>query len=116
MGDIGTLDGNGHLHVLDRADDMIASGGFNIWPAELEAVIAHHPAVIEVAVFAIPDDHWGETPMALCCVAENASVEAASATSFGFSSSSPRVRGRHVEWEESSRQRVPGRNIQASLR
>ena len=47
---------------------MIVSGGFNIWPAELETVIADHSGVIEVAVFAIPHERWGETPMAVVCV------------------------------------------------
>ena len=75
-GDIGRLDDNGYLYVLDRADDMIVSGGFNIWPAELETVIAEHPEVIEVAVFAIPDEYWGETPMAVCTVGDGASVTA----------------------------------------
>jgi acyl-CoA synthetase (AMP-forming)/AMP-acid ligase II len=55
-GDVGKVDANGYLYVLDRVDDMIISGGFNIWPAELETVIADHPAVLEGAVFAIPDD------------------------------------------------------------
>ena len=67
-GDVGKVDANGYLYVLDRVDDMIISGGFNIWPAELETVIADHPRVLEVAVFAVPDDRWGETPMAVCCV------------------------------------------------
>ena len=58
-GDIGRLDENGYLYVLDRKDDMIISGGYNIWPAELENTIAEHPAVVEVAVFAVPDDRWG---------------------------------------------------------
>ena len=57
--DIGRLDANGYLYVLDRADDMIVSGGFNIWPAELETVIADHPGVIEVAVFAHPPRAMG---------------------------------------------------------
>jgi acyl-CoA synthetase (AMP-forming)/AMP-acid ligase II len=65
-GDIGTMDANGYLYVLDRKDDMIISGGFNIWPAELENVISDHPAVLEVAVFGIPHERWGETPMARC--------------------------------------------------
>ena len=69
-GDIGRLDENGYLYVLDRKDDMIISGGYNIWPAELENTIAEHPAVVEVAVFAVPDDRWGETPAAVCVVAE----------------------------------------------
>jgi acyl-CoA synthetase (AMP-forming)/AMP-acid ligase II len=46
-GDVGRLDANGYLYMLDRADDMVISGGFNIYPAELENVIAAHPAVIE---------------------------------------------------------------------
>jgi acyl-CoA synthetase (AMP-forming)/AMP-acid ligase II len=59
-GDIGRLDANGYLYMLDRADDMVISGGFNIYPAELESVIAAHPDVVEVAVFGIPDERWGE--------------------------------------------------------
>jgi acyl-CoA synthetase (AMP-forming)/AMP-acid ligase II len=67
-GDIGRLDDNAYLYVLDRKDDMIISGGFNIWPAELENVIQDHPAVIEVAVIAIPHERWGESPVALCVI------------------------------------------------
>jgi len=74
--DIGRLDANGYLYVLDRADDMIVSGGFNIWPAELETVIADHPGVIEVAVFAVPHERWGETPMAVVCVEQLDAVTA----------------------------------------
>jgi acyl-CoA synthetase (AMP-forming)/AMP-acid ligase II len=72
--DIGRIDANGFVYVLDRADDMIVSGGFNIWPAELETVINDHPEVIEVAVFAIPHPTWGESPMAVCRVTEGAPV------------------------------------------
>ncbi len=74
-GDIGRLDANGYLYVLDRKDDMIISGGFNIWPAELENVIADHPGVVEVAVFAVPHDRWGEAPVAVCTVAAGVSPE-----------------------------------------
>ena len=73
-GDVGRLDENAYLYVLDRKDDMIISGGFNIWPAELENVILDHPDVVEAAVFAIPDDRWGETPMAVCVVAAGSVV------------------------------------------
>ncbi|HUN51636.1 MAG TPA: AMP-binding protein, partial [Candidatus Sulfotelmatobacter sp.] len=75
-GDIGRVDRNGYVYVLDRAGDMIISGGFNIYPAELENVLASHPAVIEAAVFGIPDARWGETPMAVCVVREGATVTA----------------------------------------
>lgn len=65
-GDIGRIDANGYLYILDRSDDMIISGGYNIWPLELENVIADLPGVVEVAVFGVPHDRWGETPLALC--------------------------------------------------
>ncbi len=67
-GDIGRLDENGFLYVLDRKDDMIISGGFNVWPAELENAIQTHPAVVEVAVFGVPDERWGEAPLAVCVI------------------------------------------------
>jgi acyl-CoA synthetase (AMP-forming)/AMP-acid ligase II len=73
-GDIGRLDANGYLYVLDRKDDMIISGGFNIWPAELENVIQSHPDIIEVAVVAVPNERWGEAPMALCVLRDGAAV------------------------------------------
>jgi acyl-CoA synthetase (AMP-forming)/AMP-acid ligase II len=69
-GDIGTLDDNGFLYVIDRASDMVVSGGFNIWPAELEQVVAALPGVREVSVFGVPDEHWGETLMAVVVVNE----------------------------------------------
>lgn len=73
-GDIGRLDKNGYLYMLDRADDMIISGGYNIWPAELENVITDHPDVIECAVFGVPHERWGETPCAHVMVREGSRV------------------------------------------
>ena len=73
-GDVGMLDANGYLYMLDRAGDMIVSGGYNVYPAELENVLAGHPDVLEVAVFGIPDARWGETPCAVCCVKPGAAV------------------------------------------
>jgi len=59
-GDIARLTPDGYLYILDRAKDMIISGGGNIYPAEVEAVLARHPAVAEVAVIGVPDPTWGE--------------------------------------------------------
>lgn len=73
-GDVGYLDANGYLYMIDRVGDMIVSGGFNIYPAELENAIASHPDVIEVAVFGIPHERWGETPCAVCTVKPGATV------------------------------------------
>lgn len=74
VGDVGRIDANGYVYLVDRKNDMIISGGFNIYPGELENVIASHPDVLEVAVFAVPNDTWGESPMAVCMVAEGATV------------------------------------------
>ncbi len=74
-GDIGRLDENGYLYMLDRSDDMIISGGFNIWPAELENVVTGHPDVIEAACFGIPHDKWGETPALVCQVAAGVEID-----------------------------------------
>jgi long-chain acyl-CoA synthetase len=59
------VDEEGFLHIVDRKKDMILSGGFNIFPADLEAVIGEHPEVQDVTVIGIPHPKWGETPLAL---------------------------------------------------
>jgi long-chain acyl-CoA synthetase len=64
-GDIGMLDQHGYLFLLDRAKDMIISGGNNIYPREVEEVIVQHPAVATVVVFGIPHPYWGEAVHAL---------------------------------------------------
>jgi acyl-CoA synthetase (AMP-forming)/AMP-acid ligase II len=63
-GDIGRFDADGFLVLLDRKKDMIISGGFNIYPSDLEAVLREHAAVAEAAVVGVPSQRWGETPVA----------------------------------------------------
>ncbi len=63
-GDIGRFDAEGFLTLFDRKKDMLISGGFNVYPSDLEAVVRQHPAVLEVAVVGVPSEHWGETPAA----------------------------------------------------
>ena len=60
IGDIGYLDGDGYLFLCDRANDMIISGGVNIYPAEIEATLLNHPDIADAAVFGIPDEEFGE--------------------------------------------------------
>ena len=61
MGDMGHVDADGYVYLTDRATNMIISGGVNIYPAEVEHVLADHPAVVDVAVFGVPDEEWGES-------------------------------------------------------
>lgn len=76
-GDIGRIDRNGYVYLIDRGDDMIISGGYNIYPSELENIIAGHPQVIEVAVVGIPHEKWGETPCAICVVKDESDLNEA---------------------------------------
>ena len=69
-GDIGYLDDDGYLWLSDRKIDMIISGGVNIYPAEIETVLAGHPAVADVAVIGVPDDEFGEQVKAVVQLVE----------------------------------------------
>jgi long-chain acyl-CoA synthetase len=64
-GDLGKLDAQGFITLVDRKKDMIISGGFNVFPTDLEAIVGGHPDVLDVTVIGIPHDKWGETPLAL---------------------------------------------------
>ena len=65
-GDIGRFDADGFLILFDRKKDMIITGGFNVYPSDLEAVLREHPAVDDAAVVGVPSVQWGETPVAFC--------------------------------------------------
>jgi acyl-CoA synthetase (AMP-forming)/AMP-acid ligase II len=65
LGDLGRLDEHGHLHLVDRKSHMIITGGENVYPAEVEAVLASHPGVADVAVIGLPDATWGEAVTAV---------------------------------------------------
>ncbi|HEX5139762.1 MAG TPA: AMP-binding protein, partial [Dehalococcoidia bacterium] len=63
-GDIGYVDEAGYLYVLDRRDDLIVSGGENVYPAQIEAVLQSHPAIAEAGVYGVADARWGQVPVA----------------------------------------------------
>lgn len=79
-GDVGRFDDDGFLYIVDRKKDMIITGGFNVFPREVEDVIAGHPSVAQVAVIGVPDDTWGEAVKAVVVPREGQEVDAAELT------------------------------------
>lgn len=74
-GDIGRIDDDGFLYLVDRKKDMIISGGQNIYPADIEAVLLRHAAVSEVAVIGVASERWGETPLAVIVTKPGATAD-----------------------------------------
>ena len=75
-GDVGRFDADGFLTLMDRKKDMVISGGFNVYPSDLEAVLREHPVVLEAAVVGVPSEQWGETPVAFVVTKPGASASA----------------------------------------
>ncbi len=81
-GDLGALDADGHLTVADRRDDLVVSGGENVYPAEVEGALAAHSAVAECAVVGLPDERWGQVVVAAIVPAEGESPDASAIEAF----------------------------------
>ncbi len=81
-GDVGRFDADGFLTLMDRKKDMVISGGFNVYPSDLEAVLRQHPAVLEAAVVGVPSEQWGETPVAFVVTKPGASTDASELMQF----------------------------------
>src|SRR5699024_7058179 len=64
-GDVARADEDGYWYIVDRTKDMIVTGGFNVFPREVEDVVAEHPSVAQVGVIGVPDDTWGEAVTAV---------------------------------------------------
>jgi acyl-CoA synthetase (AMP-forming)/AMP-acid ligase II len=81
-GDVGRLDGEGRLWIVDRTKDLIIRGGNNVYPSEVEAALAAHPAVADVAVVGRPDDYFGEEVVAVVVTRAGCSVGAGELAEF----------------------------------
>jgi acyl-CoA synthetase (AMP-forming)/AMP-acid ligase II len=81
-GDVGWKDPDGYITLVDRIKDMIISGGFNIYPVEVEQALLAHPSVMEVAVVGVPDEKWGEAVKAVVELESNAVADAAELIAF----------------------------------
>jgi fatty-acyl-CoA synthase len=73
-GDLGYMDEEGYFYIVDRAKDMYRSGGENVYPAEVEKILAGHPRISNVAIIGVPDEKWGETGMAFIVAVQEETV------------------------------------------
>lgn len=80
--DVGRFDEDGYLYLIDRTSDMIVTGGYNVYPREVEDALAAHPAVREVVVVGIPDDKWGEAVAAFVALRPGLTAEDAELIAF----------------------------------
>ncbi|MGD0233633.1 MAG: long-chain-fatty-acid--CoA ligase [Syntrophorhabdales bacterium] len=81
-GDLGKFDEDGYVYIVERKNDMIISGGVNVYPREIEEVLYRHPAVSEASVIGLPDEHWGEVVKAVIVLKEGAQASEAEIIEF----------------------------------
>ena len=115
-GDAGFLDENGFLYVCDRIKDMIISGGENIYPAELENIMADHPAVMESAVIGVPDDKWGEIVKVFVVRRAGADLSADNVTDFLADKIAKFKLPRQVEFLDALPRNASGKILKTELR
>jgi long-chain acyl-CoA synthetase len=115
-GDIGRLDDEGFLYIVDRKKDLILSGGQNIYPADIEAVMLEHPDVAEVAVIGVPSERWGETPLAVVVARTGCSLDAASLVAWTNARVGRQQRISGVAWRDSLPRNPNGKILKRELR
>ena len=94
VGDMARRDEDGYYHLVDRKSNMIISGGENIYPSEVESLLAGHPAVQDVAVIGVPDAKWGEAVHAVVVLPRGRDGHARPSCSTGAATASPATSGR----------------------
>ncbi len=115
-GDVGRFDEDGFLKLMDRRKDMIISGGFNIYPSDLESILVKHPAVQECAVVGIKSVEWGETPLAFAVLRAGASAAPEELREFANAKLGKTQRISRVEIVESLPRSAIGKILKRELR
>ncbi len=115
-GDLGRLDGEGFLYVLDRRDDLIISGGENVSPAEVEAVLLLHPAVEDAAVVGVPDEQWGAVPVAFVRRRLGWTPTEQEVLAFCAARLAAFKRPRRIEWVDALPRNAAGKLLRRELR
>jgi len=113
---MGRIDEDGFVILLDRKKDMIISGGFNVYAADIEVMLLKHPDVIDVAVIGIPSEQWGESPMALCVRRDGATVGEAELMAWANTQLSKTQRLVGVEFRDSLPRSTIGKIMKRELR
>ena len=115
-GDIASVDKDGFVTLVGRKKDMIISGGFNIYPIDLETTLSRHPAVKEVAVIGKPSNEWGETPVAFVVLKADAAIEAEELRSFANASLGKHQRISEVQITDSLPRSAIGKVLKLELK
>ncbi len=115
-GDVGKLDDDGFLYILDRKKDMILSGGVNVFPKDIEETVARHPEVADVAVIGVPHDKWGETPLALIIRRPGSSLTAEELTQWANGRLAKHQRLSGVEFRDELPRNALGKVLKKDLR
>ena len=116
VGDIAYRDDEGYFYICDRKKDMIISGGMNIYPAEIEAALEHHPDVLEAAVFGVPSEEWGESVHAVVVVREGGSMTEDDVMSFAREHLANYKVPRSVTWMDELPKTGSGKILKRELR
>jgi long-chain acyl-CoA synthetase len=114
-GDIGYMDEDGYLFIVDRKKDLIKPGGFQVWPREVEEVIAAHPAVAEVSVAGVPDEYLGEAVKAWVVVRGGEQVTVEELRAYCRARLTGYKVPKHVEFRDSLPKTMVGKVLRRAL-
>ncbi len=115
-GDIGRVDEDGFLYILDRKKDMIISGGFNVFPKDIEEIVGAHPLVSDVTVVGVPDKKWGEAPLALVIPRPDSEIDTQELLEWSNARLSKTQRIKSIELREEFPRNALGKVIKRELR